>query len=207
LSEAALSLVETARGLDISVLIESDREMRRMSSSAESRELIALEGPSTRPTLDELMLRPGFVLLLVGLRYPGNVGFILRSTEVAGAAGIVLATDWRGTQRAEALRVGMRADRFFPVLEGQAIAVISAARRAGRHVVALETTGTRAPWEVDLVSPTLFVVGGETAGISAEILDAVDDVIRIPTQGFIPSYNVQAAVGMLLGEWLRQNEA
>lgn len=181
--------------------------MRRMSSSAESRELIALEGPSTRPTLDELMLRPGFVLLLVGLRYPGNVGFILRSTEVAGAAGIVLATDWRGTQRAEALRVGMRADRFFPVLEGQAIAVISAARRAGRHVVALETTGTRAPWEVDLVSPTLFVVGGETAGISAEILDAVDDVIRIPTQGFIPSYNVQAAVGMLLGEWLRQNEA
>jgi len=30
--------------------------------------------------------------------------------------------------------------------------------------------------------------------------------VRIPTRGFIPSYNVQAAVGMLLGEWLRQTE-
>lgn len=203
-SSAARILIDRARELDISVLIESEREMRRMSSGDVARELIALEGPSPEITLDELMGRKGLVFVLVGLRYPGNVGFILRSAEVSGAAGVVIVNDWEGPQLSEALRVGMRADRFFPVIEGEVLPAISAARRVGRRVVALETAGTKMLWDADLVSPTVVVVGSETMGISHEILESVDDIVRIPTPGFIPSYNVQAAVGMLLGEWLRQ---
>jgi TrmH family RNA methyltransferase len=176
-----------------------------MSSEQNARELIALEGPSPNATLDELMSRTGLVFVLVGLRYPGNVGFILRSAEVAGAAGVVLQNDWEGSQLSEALRVGMRADRFFPVIEAEALAAIAAARRANRRVVALETAGVKTPWNVDLESPTVVVVGSETTGISDALLRSLDDIIRIPAPGFIPSYNVQAAVGMLLGEWLRQN--
>jgi tRNA G18 (ribose-2'-O)-methylase SpoU len=205
LSSAARLLLDRARELGIPILVESEREMRRMSSGEKARELIALEGPSPDATLDELMSRKGLVFVLVGLRYPGNVGFILRSAEVAGAAGVVLANDWEGSQLSEALRVGMRADRFFPVIEGEALAAIAAARRAARRVVALETAGTKTPWNAALVSPTVVVVGSETTGISDALLRSVDDIIRIPTGGFIPSYNVQAAVGMLLGEWLRQN--
>ena len=205
MSPAADSLVARARELEIPVLVESEREMRRMSSGEGTRELIALEGLSSHPTLDEMMSRQGLVFVLVGLRYPGNVGFILRSAEVAGAAGVVLASDWEGAQLSEALRVGMRADRFLPVIESAAEAAIAAARRAGRRVVALETAGTKAPWNSDLVTPTVVIVGSETMGISDALLESVDDIIRIPTRGFIPSYNVQAAVGMLLGEWLRQN--
>ena len=37
-------------------------------------------------------------------------------------------------------------------------------------------------------------------------LAEADETVRIPTRGFIPSYNVQAATSMLLGEWLRQTE-
>ena len=205
MSSTARSLLDRARELDIPVLVESEREMRRMSSDENARELIALEGPSPNATLDELMSRTGLVFVLVGLRYPGNVGFILRSAEVAGAAGVVLQNDWEGSQLLEALRVGMRADRFFPVIEEEASAAIAAARRANRRVVALETAGTKAPWSVDLESPTVVVVGSETTGISDALLRSVDDIIRIPAPDFIPSYNVQAAVGMLLGEWLRQN--
>jgi len=204
-SSSTRLLLDRASELGIPVLIESEREMRRMSSSERARELIAFEGPSPNATLDELMSRTGIVFLLVGLRYPGNVGFILRSAEVAGAAGVVLANDWQGSQISEALRVGMRADRFFPVIKEEALTVIAAARRAGRRVVALETAGTKTPWNADLVSPTIVVVGSETTGISDAILESADETIRIPTGGFIPSYNVQAAVGMLLGEWLRQN--
>jgi tRNA G18 (ribose-2'-O)-methylase SpoU len=32
----------------------------------------------------------------------------------------------------------------------------------------------------------------------------MDACLRIPMRGFIPSYNVQAAAGIVLGEWLRQ---
>lgn len=205
LSAAACLLVDRARELGIPVLVEPEREMRRMSSGEKAPELIAFEGQSPDATLDELMSREGLVFILVELRYPANVGFILRSAEVAGAAGIVLANQWHGSQFSEAVRVGMRANRFFPVIESEITAAIAAARRAGRRVGALETAGTKAPWNVDLISPTAIIVGSETTGISDAILESVDDIIRIPTQGFIPSYNVQAAVGIMLGEWLRQN--
>jgi TrmH family RNA methyltransferase len=206
LSPTARDLVERARGLGISILVESEREMRRMSGGEEIPELIALEGGGANSTLAELMSSDGLVCVLIGLRYPGNVGFIIRSAEVAGVAGIVLANDWEGSQLSEALRVGMRADRFFPVIESEAGAAISAARRSGRRVVALETNGTKSPWQTDLRLPTALIIGSETTGISEGLLESADDVVRLPTQGFIPSYNVQAAVGMLLGEWLRQNQ-
>jgi tRNA G18 (ribose-2'-O)-methylase SpoU len=205
LSPSANEVVERARSLAIPILAESEREMRRMSETDPAAEVLALESAPLAETLDELMSVAGIVFVLVDLRYPANVGFILRAAEVAGSAGVVLANDWKGTELAEAVRVGMRADRFFPVLEGTANEAMASARRAGRRVVALETDGTISPWEVDLVTPTAVIVGSETTGLASSLLDQVDAVVRIPTVGFIPSYNVQAAVGMMLGEWLRQN--
>jgi tRNA(Leu) C34 or U34 (ribose-2'-O)-methylase TrmL len=36
------------------------------------------------------------------------------------------------------------------------------------------------------------------------VLDACDGALRIPMRGFIPSYNLQAAMAMVAGERLRQ---
>ncbi len=176
-----------------------------MSAAPGVRELIALEGPTPVATLDGLMSGGGLVLWLVGLRYPGNVGFILRAAEVAGVSGIVITNDWGDPQLVEAFRIGIRAHRFLPVIESGIGAVIEAATKAGRPLVALETSGSKAPWEIDWTKPRLLVVGSEASGIPPAVVDAADEILRIPIEGFIPSYNVQAAVAIVLGERLRQH--
>lgn len=205
ISAEAEDLVERIERAGIPVLTESEREMRRMSSGAAAPELVALIGPDPTQDLDHLMRGEGLVVWLVGLRYPGNVGFILRAAEVAGVAGVVLTNDWGGEQFSEALRVGMRADRFMPVLRAASEAVLAAARHAGRGLLGVETSGDRAPWQSDLRRRQVLVLGGETHGLPEALLAEVDATVRIPTPGFVPSYNVQAAASMLLGEWLRQN--
>ena len=60
------------------------------------------------------------------------------------------------------------------------------------------------PWEEDLRGPTLFVVGGEKHGIPDGLLQMADRVLRLPMLGFIPSYNLQAAMAMVAGERMRQ---
>lgn len=206
-------VLERVKQSGISVRREAPREMRRMTTSSPSvgeagaEALVAMVGAPPAASLSELMKVEGLVLLLDGLRYPGNVGFILRAAEVAGAAGIVIANDWESTQLEEADRIGMHASRFFGVLEADAATTVAAARAAGRRVVAFETNGTLTPWENDWRSPTLVVIGSETEGLGAELLAECDAVLRIPTAGFIPSYNVQAAAGIALGEWLRQTTA
>jgi len=201
------ALVARGREAGIEVCVESEREMRRMSTSDSATSLLAVGGPPPAESLEELMRAEGLVLILAGLRYPGNVGFILRSAEVAGAAGIVLDHSWSKGEREEASRISIRADRFLPVIDADAGEAIAVARAAGRQVVAVETSARQTPWSIDLAQPTVMLFGSETEGLSAEIMDAVDQSVRIPTRGFIPSYNVQAATGVLLGEWLRQTHA
>jgi RNA methyltransferase, TrmH family len=207
LSPVSAALVTRAEEADVKISFESEREMRRMSEDDTAPEVLAVEGVPPARDRASLMRSEGLVFLLVGLRYPSNVGFILRSAEVAGAAGVVVANDWSEVEWAEASRVSIRAERFFAVLSqtsAEAHAVVGSAREAGRQIVAVETTGRLDLWRADLARPSLVVLGSETLGIPGPILSRADEVVRIPTHGFIPSYNVQAATGILLGEWLRQ---
>jgi tRNA G18 (ribose-2'-O)-methylase SpoU len=50
----------------------------------------------------------------------------------------------------------------------------------------------------------LFVAGSEAGGVPPAILERCDAVVRIPMAGFLPSYNVQAAVAAVAAERLRQ---
>jgi tRNA G18 (ribose-2'-O)-methylase SpoU len=100
----------------------------------------------------------------------------------------------------------MRADRFVPVQWRPAAEVIAAARKAGRRVVAVEDVGAAAPWEADLAGPVLLVVGGESLGVPEAVLAACDEAVRIPMDGFIRSFNLQAAVAIVAGERNRQVE-
>ena len=102
------------------------------------------------------------------------------------------------------MRFAMQADRFFPVLDAEAEAAVASARRAGRRLYALETEGQQTPFEAALEGSLAVFLGGEAEGIPAAILARMDAILRVPMRGFIPSYNVQAAAGIVLGEWLRR---
>ena len=198
------AVVERARARGIAVRAASERERLRLTAGRRPEALLGLEGPTSRPSLDALMRRPGIVLVLVGLRYPGNVGFIVRAAEVAGAAGVVVVEAWTRVERASAMRFAMQADRYFPVLEAEAEAVVEAARCAGRRLVALETEGTRTPFEAGIDDAYAVFLGGEAEGVPTDLVARMDECLRIPMRGFIPSYNVQAAAAIVLGEWLRR---
>jgi len=200
------ALIARAEARGIPSCEEPDREMQRMTQGDGIESAIALLGAPLATTVEALMAGEGLALALCRLRYPGNVGFILRAAEVAGAAGVVLDADWTEKEHAAARRASIHAERFLPVVEAETRRAFEAARAAGRRIVAVETSGEAPPWSVDLASPSLIVVGGEAEGIPEELLAEADVTVRIPTRGFIPSYNVQAAAGMLLGEWLRQTE-
>ncbi len=201
---AALAVCEEARRRGVAVSRVSENDLRRMTRTRPAPPLLALCGPDPRVDLDELLRREGALWLLSGVTYAGNAGYAIRSAEVSGAAGIVLDERFAAGERKRALRFSMHAERFFPVHWKPAVAVIAAAREVGRRVIAIEDSGERAPWEEDLRGSPLFVIGGERDGIAPALLERCDRVLRIPMRGFVPAYNLQAAMAMVAGERLRQ---
>jgi len=203
--DPAVTLVaERARAAGVPVREASERSLRRLSRTDPAAELLGLVGPAPDAERGAVLASGGVVWLLVGLAYPGNTGFAIRLAEVSGAHAVFVDGAFLHEGRREALRASMRAERFMPVFWDAALDVVAGARAAGRRVLAVEDVGTQAPWEVDLTQPLLLIVGGERHGIPGEVLDACDGALRIPMRGFIPSYNLQAAMAIVVGEQLRQ---
>jgi tRNA G18 (ribose-2'-O)-methylase SpoU len=199
--------VERARAAGVRIRRASAASLRRLSRSKPPAELLALVGPAPESPSEDALAATGIAWLLVGIAYPGNTGFAIRLAEVSGADAVFVDTRFLHEGRREALRASMRADHFMPVFWEPALVVIERARRAGRRVLAVEDVGTLKPWEVDLCQPLLLLIGGERDGIPPAVLDACDGAIAIPMHGFIPSYNLQAAMGIVVGEQLRQQAA
>jgi TrmH family RNA methyltransferase len=174
-----------ARGRQAGIEVQdaSRAALWRLSKTERPAEILALVGRDPHAPMEEVLSACGATWLLVGIAYPGNTGFAIRTAEVSGADGVFIDSDFEHEGRREAVRAAMRADRFMPVFWMPALPVVSAARAAGRRVLAIEDVGSRAPWEMDLGGPVLFVVGGERHGIPAEVLEACDEAIRIPMLG------------------------
>jgi TrmH family RNA methyltransferase len=198
--------VERCRAAGVRVRIASARVVERLSLVSPAPDLLALVGRDPDADLESLLARRGAVWLMVGVAYPGNVGMAIRTAEVSGADAVVVDPVFDHTGKRAALRASMRADRFMPVLWEKPGRLLEAARHSGHRLFALDDRGSRAPWELDLRGPSIFVVGAENGGIPDDLLARCDARIRVPMAGFIPCYNLQAAVSAIAVERLRQLE-
>jgi len=199
-----IALAERARVAGVPVHGASERSLWRLSKTDPPARALALVGPAPSAEAAEMLRAKGAAWLLVGTAYPGNTGFAIRTAEVSGADGIFIDNEFDHEGKREATRAAMRADRFMPVFWRGADDVVTDARAAGRRIFAIEDVGTAAPWEVDLTQPALLIIGGEHSGIPEAVLERADEVLRIPMAGFIPSYNLQAAMAGVALERLRQ---
>jgi tRNA G18 (ribose-2'-O)-methylase SpoU len=182
--------------------------IRRMTSIGEPAPMLALAGRDPESPFEAVLEQGGAVWVLLGVAYPTNAGVAIRTAEGSGAGAIVIdAPDFDHAGRRSATRASMRADWYMPVFWSDARDAIGRARAAGYTVYAVENSGDAAPWQVDLTGRVAFVIGGETHGVPADVLDESDAVLRVPMAGFIPSFNLQIALGVVGVERLRQISA
>jgi 23S rRNA (guanosine2251-2'-O)-methyltransferase len=203
-SDTTQHLIAGARAAGAEIWRGGPGDLRRMSRGSVVETSIAMLGLPSRTDLDGLLGRGGAVWLLHRATYPSNVGFALRTAEVSGAQGVIVDADFNHDDRNRVAHVSMGAHRMLPVLWASTRDAIDAARRSGHSVVALEDSGKRAPWEVDLRGPILLVVGNERDGIGQDVLASCDATIALPMAGFVPSYNLHAAIAAIAVERLRQ---
>ena len=198
------ALEQRAQRQGLRVVRATDNDLRRMSADAPPADALGLLGPDPEVCLDDLLARSGLCWLLHQPSYASNVGFAIRTAEVAGADGIIVDAAFSKSDQEQALRVSMGAHRFLPVHWESTERSMKAARTQGKQIIALEDVGGQAPWELDLSRPSLLVVGNERHGLPGEVMEACDAIVRIPMRGFVPSYNLQGALAILTAEHLRQ---
>lgn len=205
-------LAEGVRGHGIGEIIglARDRGVPLQRASAERVKKLAGNGrqdqgvfadvvaPRMRPlddALDDVTLRR--ILLLDGITTPANVGMILRTATAAGIDGVVVPR--RGVASIDPLVVKASAGVAFraPILKAATAAeAAQALAAAGFHLVGLAADGPSSLFEATWPEHVAFVLGSETAGVSAEVAEHVRSWVSIPMAGGVESLNVAAAAAI-----------
>ena len=206
-SDGLRRLLAEASSRNLKVIEGSANDLRRMANmpfTSDPPEALGLlhRNPSAR--IDDIMESGELVWLLAGAQYPVNIGFAIRTIEVSGGSAVLVDADLNSDGRKASSRASMKADRFIPVKWISWREASNLARANNYRIIGIEDSGDVEPWDIDLTGRCMLVIGGERHGISPELLQQCDSVVKIPMQGFVPSYNLQAPLAVVAAEALRQ---
>lgn len=136
---------------------------------------------------------------------PVNVGAILRTSEAAGAAGVIATKNTSDPFSPKSLRGAMGSAFRLPVWTGPAYEeTIAWCRQHRIATVCADVDATTSYTQIDWTGPSALILGPESTGLSSEELALADHKVSIPMQGMAESLNVAVAAGILLFEAARQ---
>jgi TrmH family RNA methyltransferase len=151
----------------------------------------------------QLEAKRGLVLILDGLRDPGNLGTILRSAEAAGVGQVILPPGTVDPYNPKVVRGAMGAHFRLPVTSMDWPAI--AGRLAGRQIW-LADASAETPYDtVDWGLAAGLIVGGEAAGAGESAMALATGRVGIPMAGGAESLNAAMAATVLLFEAAKQH--
>jgi 23S rRNA (guanosine2251-2'-O)-methyltransferase len=201
------SIQRLAESRDVEARHHSREELARISRNGRQDQGVALDirCPSMRSLgayLDDLAHdpapKPQRLLALDGVTNPQNMGMALRSATAAGVTGILYSD--RGNPALGPLVIKASAGTVFraPILRCQGLA--NAARElldAGFTIYRLDAQARTSVWDADLQDRALFVLGGETDGVSAELRKLPGKDLSIPMANGVESLNVAVTAALV----------
>ncbi len=161
----------------------------------------------TIPVLSAETIRPnGFYVYLEGMEDPYNFGNALRSLYAAGVDGVILpARNWMSAAGIVA-RASAGASERMPLFTSDADQTADAFHQAGYQILAAGIRDSVSIFDGTFRFPVLLVIGGEKRGISRNLLQKADKIVRIDYGGgFRGSLSASASAAVLAFELYRQN--
>jgi TrmH family RNA methyltransferase len=146
---------------------------------------------------------PRLVTVLAHVRDPGNAGTVLRTADAAGSDAVIFTDASVDPYNGKCVRASAGSIFHPPVVVGPRFdTVIPALKNAGLTIIAADGAGERSLDTVldagRLDGPTAWVFGNEAWGLPADILSAVDEVVRVPIYGGAESLNLATAAAVCL---------
>ena len=194
--------VAHSRGLDCRE--HSREELARISRNGRQDQGVALDVycPAMRELddyLGTLSASPQRLIALDGVTNPQNMGMVIRSAAAAGVAGILYAD--RGNPALGPLVIKASAGTVFraPLLRCQSVFQASKTLCAsGFELYRLEASGSRSLFDgKGFARRSLFVLGGESHGLSKELSELPGESLSIPMQNEVESLNVAVSSALV----------
>ncbi|MEO1387248.1 MAG: RNA methyltransferase [Cyanobacteria bacterium J06634_6] len=143
-------------------------------------------------------------VMMETLQDPGNLGTIIRTAAAAGSDALWLSPDSVDLGHPKVLRAS--AGQWFrqPMATVDVVQQAQKLKEKGVQIVATTAAAELDYWQLDLTQPSVFAMGNEGAGLSAELMACASVSVKIPVMPGVESLNVAVSTALLLYEAKRQ---
>lgn len=156
--------------------------------------------------VNSLYRKNSLVVVLDGVRDPGNAGTIIRSADAVGADAVILGKGCVDLYNPKTVRSTMGSLFHLPIIEGNLQELLPSAKARGVKLVGTSLQAKYTCYSYDWKQSTWLLMGNESEGLSPEVRGLVDESVIIPMIGQAESLNVAMAATVLLYESLRQRK-
>ncbi|CAM4485839.1 TrmH family RNA methyltransferase [Paenibacillus endophyticus] len=151
-----------------------------------------------------LFRKSGLVVVLDGVRDPGNAGTIIRSADAVGADAVIFGKGCVDLYNLKTVRSTMGSIFHLPIIEADLKELIPQAKAKGMKLVGTSLQAKHTCYGYDWTQGTWLLMGSESEGLSPAVRELMDEAVIIPMTGQAESLNVAMAATVLLYESLRQ---
>lgn len=163
-----------------------------------SRYLAVAEIPAPL-SADDVLKRPGDVVLLEDLAISGNIGAIIRTSLGLGAAGLIAVSGDIDLSDRRLVRASRGYLFHLPVAAVPLPDALQAIRRSGKTLVLASAHGGETPATLaELPGDAVLAFGSEKDGSSLALEAAALKRVNIPMPGPVESLNVSVSAAILL---------
>lgn len=148
---------------------------------------------------------PLFVIL-DEIQDPHNLGAIIRSSECAGVAGIIVPARRSAPLSSVAYKASAGALAHMPIARvTNLVDAIKYLKNKNIWVIGTDAKGELC-YNSDLKGALALVIGSEGSGMRRLVKESCDNVVSIPMEGKVTSLNASVAAGVLIFESVRQRK-
>jgi 23S rRNA (guanosine2251-2'-O)-methyltransferase len=203
-----LELLATERaardGWDRKPKIVPEKALNELAGTRDHQGVVARVEPFRYADAYELAAGEPLLVVLDQVTDPHNLGAVIRSTEGAGATGVILPAHRSARVTPAVARASAGAVEHLPVAVVPNLArYLNEVKGPRLWVYAADAAGTPMA-EADLSGGLSLVFGAEGKGLRPHVRRACDAVVSIPLAGRVESLNVSVAAAVLLYEAQRQ---
>jgi TrmH family RNA methyltransferase len=172
----------------------SDQELEKISQLKTPNQVLALAGQLTN---EEIRLKGKLSLALCGIQDPGNLGTIIRIADWFGVTQVICSMDSADVYNPKVIQSTMGSIARVSVFYTDLLQLLSANRDIPVYATVLDgkdVTKIKKPEE------GILLIGNESRGIPAEILQLAGERLTIPKKGRAESLNAAVAAGIILAQ-------
>jgi 23S rRNA (guanosine2251-2'-O)-methyltransferase len=186
------------------------RELDSKSERGAHQGVVAEAAPYPYASLDEVLARAkgkerSLVIALDHITDPGNLGAIVRTAEVVGADGVLVANRRAAAVTAAAYKSSAGALAHVSLAqEANLVRSLEKCKEAGYWIAGASEHAEQTVWEAPLEGRVVLVMGSEGDGLARLTRETCDFLVRLPQAGKVGSLNVAQATTAIAYEWLRR---